>query len=78
MLITSVNESSSLPTFDVPLINLATLPSKVSRIAANPTAIIAIVQFASNANFIELKPRQPPKIVNAFGKRDFGFFLRLI
>ena len=42
-LITSVNESNSFPTFEVPLINLATLPSKVSRIAANPIAITAIV-----------------------------------
>ena len=39
---TSVSESSSFPTFEVPLINLATLPSNVSRIAANPIAITAI------------------------------------
>ena len=41
-LITSVRESNSLPTLDVPLISRATLPSKVSRIAANPITIIAI------------------------------------
>ena len=38
-LITSVKESSSFPTFEVPLINLAILPSKPSMIAAIKTAI---------------------------------------
>ena len=33
-LITSVSESNSLPTLDTPLINLATLPSSPSKIAA--------------------------------------------
>jgi len=41
-LITSVKESNSLPTFEVPLINLATLPSNVSRMAAKPIAMTAI------------------------------------
>ena len=36
----SVNESNSFPTFDVPLINLAILPSKPSIIAAKIIAII--------------------------------------
>ena len=39
---TSVKESNSYPTIQVPLISLATLPSKVSSIAANPIAITAI------------------------------------
>jgi hypothetical protein len=40
-LIMSVKESNSFPTFDVPLINLAILPSKPSIKAANIIAIIA-------------------------------------
>ena len=39
-LTTSVRESNSFPTFDVPLINLAILPSKVSRIHAINIATI--------------------------------------
>ena len=37
----SVNESSSFPNSDVPLINLAILPSKASNIAANKINITA-------------------------------------
>ena len=40
-LIISVSESNSLPTFEVPFINLAILPSKPSIKAANIIAIIA-------------------------------------
>ena len=59
-LITSVKESSSLPTFEVPLINLAILPSSPSIIPAIITAIIDNSNFPSNANLIELKPIQTP------------------
>jgi hypothetical protein len=44
-LIISVSESNSLPTLEVPLINLAILPSKPSIKAANNIAIIAIQIF---------------------------------
>ena len=47
---TSVRESNSLPTLDVPLINLATLPSRVSRIAAKPIAI----QPLNNLNLLQI------------------------
>ena len=40
-LITSVKESNSLPTLEVPFINLAILPSNPSMTAATITAIIA-------------------------------------
>ena len=49
-LITSVKESSSLPTLEVPLINLAILPSSPSIIAAIITAIIDNSNFPSKAN----------------------------
>ena len=54
-LIMSVRESSSLPTFDVPLINLAILPSKPSINAAKIIAIIANSNFPSKANLIDVK-----------------------
>ncbi len=57
-LIMSVKESSSLPTFDVPLINLAILPSNPSINAAKIIAIIANSNFSSSANLIEVKPMQ--------------------
>ena len=71
-LITSVNESSSFPTLDVPLISLAIRPSSVSIIAAKTKAIIAIEKLLSIANFIELKPKQTPNIVNVFGNKHLG------
>ena len=64
-LIMSVNESSSFPTFDVPLINLAILPSKPSIIAAKIIAIIANSNFPSSANLIEVKQIQTHKIGRA-------------
>lgn len=36
-----------------------------------------IKEFKSIANFIELKPKQTPKIVKAFGRSDFGFFFEI-
>ena len=63
-----LSESSSLPTFDVPLINLAILPSNPSIRAANIIAIIANSNFPSNANLIEDKPIQTPIRVSMFGK----------
>ena len=65
-LITSVKESNSLPTFDVPLINLAIRPSSPSIIAATRIAKIDISYLASNANLIELKPIQTPTRVKIF------------
>ena len=44
-LITSVNESNSFPTLDVPFINLAIRPSNPSINAAKIIAIIAISYF---------------------------------
>ena len=67
-LIMSVKESNSLPTFDVPLINLAILPSKPSIRAANIIAIIANSNFPSNANLIDDKPIQTPIRVSMLGK----------
>ena len=67
-LIISVKESNSLPTFDVPLINLAILPSNPSIRAANIIAIIANSNFPSNANLIDDKPIQTPIRVSMLGK----------
>ena len=74
-LITSVNESSSLPTFEVPLINLAILPSKPSMIAATITAIIDNSNLPSNANLIDVKPIQTPMSVKIFGRITLVFLL---
>ena len=52
----------------MPLINLAILPSRASKIAANKINITARVKFASIENFIELIPKQTPISVNMFGK----------
>ena len=73
-LITSVRESSSLPTLDVPFINLAILPSKPSNRAAKIIAIIESSNFESKANLIELSPIQTPIKVRAFGKIILAFF----
>ena len=53
-----------IPIFDVPLINLAIRPSNASIKLANKIAIIAIANFPSIANLIEVKPKKqcfPPK-----------------
>ena len=84
-LITSVKESSSLPTLDVPCISLAILPSKPSIIAAIIIAIMDKVNFPSTANLIELKPIQTPTKVKIFGRitlvflslTNLKFFFRL-
>ena len=73
-LITSVKESNSLPTLDVPFINLAIRPSKPSMIAATIIAIIENLKFPSNANFIELSPMQTPISVNILGNIILVFF----
>ncbi len=72
-LITSVNESNSFPTLEVPFINLAILPSKPSIIAATITAIIDNSNLPSKANFIEVKPIQTPIRVKIFGKITLVF-----
>ena len=64
----SVNESNSFPKSDVPLINLATLPSKASRIAATTRNKTAYEKLPSIANLIELIPKQTPISVNTFGR----------
>ena len=74
-LIISVNESSSLPTFEVPFINLAILPSNPSITAAKIIAIIANSNLPSNANLIEVKPIQTPIRVSILGKIILAFFL---
>ena len=73
-LITSVKESNSLPTLDVPFNNLAIRPSKPSMIAAAIIAIIAISNLLSNANLIELKPMHTPTNVKIFGKITLALF----
>ena len=76
-LIISVKESNSLPTFDVPLINLAILPSKPSIKAAIIIATIANSNLPSNANLIDVNPMQTPIKVNIFGKITLALFLSL-
>ena len=73
-LITSVKESNSLPTLDVPFNNLAIRPSKPSMIAAAIIAIIAISNLLLNANLIELKPMHTPTNVKMFGKITLALF----
>ena len=51
----SVKESNSFPTFEVPLINLAILPSRPSINAAKIIAIIAKSKLSVKANLIEVK-----------------------
>tara|TARA_Y100000816_G_C25917239_1_gene478346 strand:- start:254 stop:523 length:270 start_codon:yes stop_codon:yes gene_type:complete len=70
---TSVSESSSLPTLDVPFINLAILPSNPSIIAAIIIATIDNSNLPSKANFIELKPIQTPTSVKIFGSMTLEF-----
>ena len=77
-LIISVSESSSFPTLEVPLINLAILPSSPSINAAKIIAIIAISNFPSKANLIEVKPIQTPKSVSILGNNILAFFLSAI
>ena len=67
-LIMSVKESNSFPTFDVPLINLAILPSSPSITAAIIIAIIANSYLPSKANLIEVRPIQTPISVSMLGK----------
>ena len=74
-LITSVNESNSFPTLEVPLINLAILPSSPSMTPATITAIIANSNFPSNANLIEVKPIHTPIKVKIFGSITLEFFI---
>ena len=74
-LIMSVRESNSFPTFEVPLINLAILPSRPSINAAKIIAIIANSNLPSNANLIDVKPIQTPINVSMLGKIILAFFL---
>ena len=76
-LIMSVKESNSLPTFEVPLINLAILPSNPSINAAKIIAIIASSNLPSSANRIDVKPIQTPIRVSIFGKITLALFLSL-
>ena len=70
----SVNESNSFPKSEVPLINLATLPSRASNIAANKINITARLKLPSIENLIELIPKQTPAKVKMLGKRYLVFF----
>ena len=71
----SVKESNSLPNSEVPLISLAILPSKASKIAANNIKITAKLKLESIENFIELIPKQTPPNVSILGKIYFVFFV---
>jgi len=55
-----VRESSSFPNSDVPLINLAILPSNASKIAENKIKVTAKLKLPSIENLIELIPKQTP------------------
>ena len=70
----SVSESNSLPNSDVPLINLAILPSRASRIAANKINVTAKEKLPSIENLIELIPRQTPARVKILGSNYLVFF----
>ena len=72
-LITSVNESNSLPTLEAPPINLAILPSNPSITPATIMAITAISNLPSNENLIDVKPIQTPTNVKIFGNNTLGF-----
>ena len=72
-LITSVKESSSFPTFDVPFISLAILPSRPSIMPATITATIDNSNFPSKANLIEVNPIQTPIKVKIFGRITLDF-----
>ena len=63
----SVKESNSFPNSDVPLINLAILPSKASKIAANKINVTDKLKFPSIENLMELIPRHTPAKVKIFG-----------
>ena len=64
-----------MPTLEVPLINLAILPSNPSMIAATITAIIDNSNLPSNANLIDVKPIQTPMSVKIFGRITLVFLL---
>ena len=66
------------PKFEVPLINLATLPSKPSKIAATIKNKTAKVKFPSIANLIELIPRQTPTRVRTLGRIYLVLFTETI
>ena len=70
----SVSEFNSFPNSDVPLINLATLPSNASKIAASKIKVTARLKFPSIENLIELIPKQTPANVNIFGSKYLVFF----
>ena len=76
-LIMSVRESNSFPTSEVPLINLAILPSNQSKTAAKIIAIIANSNLPSKANLIEVSPMHTPISVSMFGKITLALFLSL-
>ena len=69
----NVNYNFIVPTFDVPFINRATLPSKASNNAAKIIAITESSNFESRANLIELSPMQTPIKVSAFCKIILAF-----
>ena len=77
-LITSPNESSSLPILDVPLINLAIRPSNASIKPANNIAITESANFPSRANLMEVKPIQTPIKVIALGRIILAFLSETI
>ena len=71
----SVSESNSFPNSDVPLINLAILPSSASKIAAIKIKFTAKLKLPSIENFIELIPKHtPPKL--KYLEVSILFFLR--
>ena len=66
--IKSVKESNSFPNSEVPLINLAILPSNASIKPANNIATTASANLPSKANLIDVKPIQTPINVIALGR----------
>ena len=58
--------------------NLATLPSKASKIAASKIKVTAKLKFPSIENLIELIPKQTPAKVKILGSKYLFFLKRLI
>ena len=61
----------------MPLINLAILPSKASKIAANKIKVTAKL-LPSIENFIELIPKHTPAKVSIFGNKYLVFLKKPI
>ncbi len=73
----SINESNSAPNLEVPFINLAILPSIVSRIAATVIDKTAYSNWLLIANFIDERPTQRAIILITLGTINLGCTIKL-